>query len=351
MDDDLSKFELPGASQLEGGDATAKGAAEKTGQVVEKVIDGLIKIAEWTGVYKLGEPDFYKQSLAILIEASNCGGGKSVLDALWGIVQSMPEKPEEGVEEVPSKQFFAQGSFLKILLFDPAIDNLQYNTGMKELQIVRDSSRKSLLEFGIDLPEQEIRFVVLQVRAGISDTLVFLDRVGTVIPIIHTNEFCGINFNPQESAVDIPRSEFCQWSEQYGIPFSGSEILLDVDPGLIPERIKKPVVRKIALAKHLRIAGREEAVHFFQQEGHPLLKCSIDGSFPVDMLNGKAKYLCDLEVEAREIVDQICIANGEKPWNEEIDKLVQERYPEIYRKSIEWMLENQIKVNRRLIYS
>jgi hypothetical protein len=78
---------------------------------------------------------------------------------------------------------------------------------------------------------------------------------------------------------------------------------------------------------------REEAVHHYQYIGHHKLKAKHNEKYME--LSRLHQLLTDIEVEARDIVDQIAISKNEQAIWMELDRVLQLLFPEFYNESIE----------------
>jgi hypothetical protein len=93
----------------------------------------------------------------------------------------------------------------------------------------------------------------------------------------------------------------------------------------------------IPYSHYLKLVGREETVHHFQKVGHPNLKVQYSVTNPAG-LSQVDRLLCDVEVEARKVVDAISINLGEKPIWAELDTYLSQQFPDRYNKSVDYLL-------------
>lgn len=194
-----------------------------------------------------------------------------------------------------------------------------------------------LREKGVVLQEGDIRFVLSNFQEGMDDTRVFLGR-SDEIKLTHSRFLGEIGFDAGKCAIEIP-IVFFNCFTNVDVPLGEHFIEIDFSPPFYFQ--KRP--RKIPFSYFLRLVGREEAVHFFQRKGDPRLQAAIYFAPPED-LSSVSKQLCDVEVEARQIVGEICVGSGEEPFWVDYDDLLTDLYPHHYGRSIEYLLNKPPRI-------
>ncbi len=178
---------------------------------------------------------------------------------------------------------------------------------------------------GLKLKDADIEFIVLEITNGFKDTQEYLGRSKDPGPnFICSANLTRIGYVSDQQVVNIPM-HFLKHFEILRTPLSESKAeLLHFDDewyGRIDSRL------------WLRNAGREEAIHHYQNIGHPKLQSKLDDK--IGGLTDLGRLLCDVEVEARMVVDQIAISKSEVPMWQKFDHRLKSFYEEFYNLTIE----------------
>lgn len=192
------------------------------------------------------------------------------------------------------------------------------------------SKYRVLHERGVELDDESIDFIVATISEGFTDTCSFLGRSDGELHFICSDNLRNIGYVPNETGpVNIPLA-FFKDLEQHGTK---------VDPELpftIATISGKPY--QIGLRHYLISAGREEAVHYFQHRGDTHLRAEIDSDGFVEQLSPLDRLSCDVEVEARSVVDKIARTKGEPLVWERVDAELRRLFPDKYGKSVNELL-------------
>lgn len=190
------------------------------------------------------------------------------------------------------------------------------------------SKYATLHEQGVKIKDELIDFIVDTISLGVQDTKTYFNR-NEELNLITSDNQQNVGYVKGQNAVAIPISFYRE--------FEGLTPPYDFDsPDYIIGRLVG-LPEQISLRSYLRNIGREETVHFFQDIGDVHLKSSLTDS--VNYLSPIDRYICDAEVEARSVVDEIAKVNDETPIWENIDKSLKENYPDKYGKTIDVLLE------------
>ena len=184
------------------------------------------------------------------------------------------------------------------------------------------SKYQTLHERGVMLADEDIDCILAHLRAGILDTFLYFDAFDRFfnLQIISSDNLESIGYVPESKAVNIPLAHY---HKLYAAKLVvGSLDKVRTKSGVFVHETDTPYLRFLILA------GREEAVHFLQYEGHSRL-CA---PFPADYMQmSKLEQICTAwEIEARHFVDRICEAKGEAPAWKELDEYLAKSHPDLY---------------------
>ncbi len=188
-----------------------------------------------------------------------------------------------------------------------------------------ESKYKILHERGVELKDSDIELIISELAAGARDTQEFLGNLeDSELNFISSDNLDKIGYVPDQQTINVP------------LPYFKSIESLNID--LLEYKQKIGEIQGQNLGEvdyqiYLRNAGREEAVHHYQNVGHEKLKAKLREE--VNSLSDLDRLLCDVEVEARRVVDEIAISKGEEPIWEKLDQTLQELFPERYNMPIE----------------
>ncbi len=186
-----------------------------------------------------------------------------------------------------------------------------------------------LHERGVDLEDIDIDFITDNIVTGAKEALRFLEQESADWPkVMFSSNQDTIGYTLDKEAINIP-VPYLKEMKKIGKPLQEYLQTVYTLPG------KEPL--QIPYSQWLKLAGREETVHHFQKKGLPQLKVNYTKHDPsrlteIDML------LCDIEVEARRIVDEICVALNETPLWKDFDDYLAKSYPSKYNQPIEVLL-------------
>jgi hypothetical protein len=185
---------------------------------------------------------------------------------------------------------------------------------------------QGLHERGLNLKDEKIDFVTNHFCLGIQDVYTYLniDVRDRNLGILFADDVKKIGYVEDLRKANIP-FPFLKELEQFVDPINEITITVWTD-GLD--------TFKVWLSTYLRNAGREEAIHHYQTKGHPLLNASLPSIIKYKNATEIGRLLCDLEVEARTITDQIAILNNEAPMWKILNEKLEKRYPDRYNKPL-----------------
>lgn len=173
-----------------------------------------------------------------------------------------------------------------------------------------------------------------QLKLGSKDALKFLKREKDQWPRFNTSEnFYRIVYDVGQQAIDIP------------IPYLND---LTTDSTPLSQRTQRlftvpaaSLRKSVPYEYWLRLAGREETIHHYQNIGHPMLMAQYNliHTEGTGRISYNDRFLCDIEVEARNFVDRICLKNSEEAVWKPIDDYLQRTRPEVYNKPITYFLK------------
>ena len=195
------------------------------------------------------------------------------------------------------------------------------------------SKYQLLHERGVKLPDKEIDFIVSQLELGSRDALKFLDREHDQYPwprLIASDNLDRNGYVPEQKVINIPVPYMNELAATPTSLATRTERLYTIHP--------TGLQKSVPYNYSLRLGGREETIHHYQNVGHPLLKAQNIITEGSEHIPPEDKILCDIEVEARKIVDQICLAHGEDPIWKPFDDYLQRARPEAYNQPVTYFL-------------
>ena len=198
-------------------------------------------------------------------------------------------------------------------------------------EIPEVSQWKRLHDHGVILKDTEIDFITNGIVDGSNEALKFLGQSDYEWPkIIFSDDMDTIGYVPRQQVINIP-VQYLNKMAAVKNPFSDHQQIVYTIAG-------KEI--SIPYSQYLKLAGREETVHHFQEVGHPSLKAKYSAISPAE-LSQVDRLLCDIEVEARKTVDAISIKLGEQPIWANFDTYLSQQYPDRYNKPVDHLISIQ----------
>lgn len=192
-------------------------------------------------------------------------------------------------------------------------------------EIPEISQWQQLHDRGVTLKDKEIDFITSGIVDGSKEALDFLGQPHNEWPkVIFSDDMDTIGYVPKQQVINIP------------VPYLNKMAAVE-DSLTNHQQMVYTIGRKevsIPCSQYLKLVGREETVHHFQEVGHPNLKVQYSTTSPAG-LSQVDRLLCDIEVEARKTVDAISVKLGEQPIWAELDTYLSEQYPDRYNKPVD----------------
>lgn len=189
------------------------------------------------------------------------------------------------------------------------------------------SKYQMLHERGVILPDRDIDLIVFSVEQGSKETLQWLGVQNDSWPhLISSDDEDGrVGYAHKLRMINLPIVFLNKLAN--GLP-------LDLHRVCLYSRMPLKMRKEISLLRWLVLVGREETIHHYQNIGHPLLKTRVDPNYNYLTIGPLDEPLVEQEVEARLVVDQICLAHGELPVWQEYDQYLQASLGERYNKPV-----------------
>jgi len=196
-------------------------------------------------------------------------------------------------------------------------------------KLLSEPTRDALRGYGVKLAEEDLDHVVGAFLWGITDALM---HFGVPISQLTDDLFTiglgdiGPAYSPLSRVMIFPVPTLKDIAKARKAGLNWPDIVMTL-PDEISEKITFPV------DDFFRIGGREEAIHMLQHHGlSPLLRASITDDY-LEWISGASKLersLSAAEVEAREQVDNIARARGERPRWRRLNAELRTRFPYLY---------------------
>lgn len=192
---------------------------------------------------------------------------------------------------------------------------------MSEEDRPQPSKWQVLHERGLDLEDRDIDFIIEHIVAGTRDTLDYFEIKNSDWPkVIFSDNLDTPGYIPDQDALNIPLP-YLKRVGKLGVALSGHQQMVYQLPNSEP--------LNIPYSHWLRLVGREETVHHLQKTGLSQLNARYPQQDP-SSLSQLDRLMCDIEVEARNIVDKISVKLREKPTWQGLDDHLQKAYLDKY---------------------
>lgn len=188
----------------------------------------------------------------------------------------------------------------------------------------------SLVKDGLKLSENDFKLILNLLTTGAEEAKAYLNVASETWPKFNfSNETHTLGYSSKEDAICISLNHINQAASRSSELEFKDQIIM-----FIPD-IFYIIVK---YTYWLKLLGREATIHRYQKNGNPKLQVQFPTILPPSF-SIKLLFLSNLEVEARKAVDQITLANNEKPIWKNVDAYFSKNYPQYYNKSIDELIK------------